>query len=249
MDALVKLLNKLGYQPILLPKTGVKPPDLYNKVRDHLVRRGHLSAYLPPNALPHPTKNRVADIDHKVTSDKKFEAAGNFLSAALRCIGIEKAPKLDLGFSKSKEFHFAFVGVTNEAIEPAAIDQILEHLKLDSLPRSLIDAGDVHICYEYLYANELLLQSSNGVKFENDLAARIGEYVDIGSRGTIEVKSSTTIAFKASDQRNAAFAYKCGRLTANEGKWSFYPEEVSLGTATRPYLPGRGVVLRVEDLE
>jgi hypothetical protein len=100
-DALVALLNGYGYQPIFLPRTGLKPPDLYTYIRrqGHLIRRGSLLRYLPDHPTLEPLNGKLANIEHKQTSGKDIGAAVSFLESALRCIGIENVPKLDLRFT------------------------------------------------------------------------------------------------------------------------------------------------------
>jgi hypothetical protein len=46
-DDLVRLLNKKGYQPVMLPRTNVRPPEMYTYADQRLIRRGPLTDYLP----------------------------------------------------------------------------------------------------------------------------------------------------------------------------------------------------------
>jgi hypothetical protein len=96
MDDLVRELNKLGYQPIFLPRTNIEPPELYNyspNVR-RLVRRGPLKDYLPDAAGLDVESGKLSDINYSYTSSKKGEAATSFLQNALTCIGISSIPKI-----------------------------------------------------------------------------------------------------------------------------------------------------------
>src|SRR5687767_4771808 len=112
-DALVELLNSLGYQPVFLPRTGLEPPELYNFIEDgrRLLRRGPLQAYLPPGLVLPVTHGDLADIEHTQTSGKRMKAAAGFLERALRCIGITDIPRLDLSFTDARSFTFSLTGV------------------------------------------------------------------------------------------------------------------------------------------
>lgn len=129
-DALVKLLNSLGYMPVFLPRTGLVPPELYNLVDGRLVRRGPLVKYLGSMHLRPNTPGKMTDIEHKETSGKNIKAAVSFLEGALRCIGITSAPKLDLSFAGGTAFIFSFSGVTYEATNPSDLDFVLKKLVL-----------------------------------------------------------------------------------------------------------------------
>ena len=98
-DALVKTLNGLGYQPIFLPRTGVKPPELYNADRGRLFRRRPLADKLPSTAKLQLTIGRLPSIEHAESSSKSLKAAGSFLNNALQCLAITEAPRIDLGFA------------------------------------------------------------------------------------------------------------------------------------------------------
>jgi len=251
-DALVKLLNKAGYLPVFLPRTGMTPPELYTMTEDHrLVRHGALSYFLPAAANLVPTEGASAGLEYNQTSSKQQHAALSFLQNALKCIGITGAPKLDVSFTGKTSLVFSFTGVTFRAVAPAALVGLIKDLNTDGLPPEYVDGGHLHIAYEYLYAKKLLMTREDQKEFDHDIGASIGSYVDVGAKGKVEVVSKTTISFEATDGDPAAFGYKAGGLRRDGGRWSFYPEEITAGlesvdgVPSRPYLPARGVVLEL----
>lgn len=259
-DALVRELNRLGYQPVFLPRTGTLPPELYNYVREQkrLVRRGALGEYLPQAKTVVPTDGQLANIAYKYTSEKKLEAAVSFLSQALKCIGIDAAPKIDLGFTGSKDFSFAFTDVTYKSVDPALLDQVIRTLAPNGIPRAYVEGGHLHVAYEYAYAKELMLSRGDKKSFAEDISGKVGAYLDVGVKGSVSVASQSTITFKGGPGANAAFAYKSARLVLENGQWVLYPEEVmrsALGPSgkraaakpPRPHLPQPAVVLAVVD--
>ena len=252
-DALVKLLNKAGYLPVFLPRTGMDPPEMYTMTEDHrLVRRGALEPFLPAVKDLVRKSGAVAQLEYEQTSSKEQKAALSFLQNALKCIGITGAPKLDVSFAGKTSLSFSFTGVTFRAVDPSQLDGLIKDLKTDGLPPEYVDDGHLHIAYEYLYAKKLMMSRTDQKEFEHDIGASIGSYVDVGVKGKVAVESKTTISFEATDGDPAAFGYKAGGLRRSNGRWSFYPEEITAGLEStgggdisRPYLPARGVVLEL----
>ena len=251
-DALVRELNRLGYQPVFLPRAGVKPPELYNYEQKNrrLVRRGALSEYLPAAKELIPTSDRLADIAYKYTSAKEVNAAVGFLANALRCIGIESVPKIDLGFAGSKNFSFAFTQISYLSVNPARLDQVLRGMSISGIPREYVEAGRLHIAYEYAYTHELIMSRADKKAFSQEISGAVGTYFDLGTKGSVSVINDSTISFR-SESSAAAFAYKAGRLEQEDGGWVLFPEEVSRSGYEDgngpPYLPQRGVVLSAQD--
>jgi hypothetical protein len=101
MDDLVRQLNKLGYQPVFLPRTNIEPPELYtySPQLGRLVRRGPLRDDAKEAAALEVSTGKLGDIAYKYTSSKKAKAAASFLENALKSIGIDSIPNLELGFA------------------------------------------------------------------------------------------------------------------------------------------------------
>lgn len=252
-DALVKMLNSYGYQPVFLPRTGVVPPELYNYANKRLVRRGGLAEFFQKPVAFTPTTGRLGDLQGKLKTNKHFEAAVGFLQQALQALGISGMPKIDLSFAGSKEFVFAFSDVTYQSVDPAVLDKVLQDLTIPlAIPDAYVQMGGLHIAYEYAYANALTMSRSDGKKFGGDISGNVGAYIDLGAKGSVEVQANSTVAFSSKGGEVAAFAYKAGQLHMNEKRWTFEPEVVMRavdGTVTRKtvFLPARTVALIAED--
>ena len=254
-DALVKLLNGIGYQPVMLPRTGLTPPEMYVYKNEKLIRRGPLLNYLPPGStIPELQRGSLESIQHHQTDKKSLGVAASFLGDALKCIGITSAPKLDLSFAKGRDITFSFDNVTYVALDPAKIDHMLSSLDTGAIPPEDIKAGYLHIAYDYAFAGSLSMRAAgDGAASFNAKAVQIGTYIDLGAQGKVEATDETTISFASKDGTAAAFAYKIGRLEKRGKKWFFFPEEESGESfladehEKEPYLLERGVVLRVEE--
>ncbi len=251
-DALVRTLYGMGYQPVFLPRSGVQPPELYHYLRDQrrLVRIGSLAGTLPAAAALVPSEGTLGDINTQYTSEKKLDAAVSFLESALKCIGIDAAPKIDLGFAGSRNFAFAFTGVTYRSIDPAQLYPLVDSLNTKGMPKEYIEDGRLHIAYEYAYATELLMSRGDRLAFHADIQGKVGSFLDLGGKGSVSLASTTTVSFKGDPGTRAASAYKAGQLVKERGHWVFYPEEVmrsGLVETRKPYVAQPAVVLSVLD--
>ena len=242
-DALVKTLNRLGYQAIFLPRTGLRPPEVYSFEERRLRRRGPLADFVT-HSEPLPSKrSALADIEHEETTGKKTTAATSFLESALKCIGIASVPKVDLSFARDASLVFSFAAITSEAVDPSKIAPVLAGLALHGIPDDVIWDGHVYIAYEYLYAKHLKMRRADKQAFGNDVTGAIGAYVDVGAHGSVNVESENTITFASARGEVAAFAFKVARLQKREGGWDMSLTETAravAGDADRPWIPIRG---------
>src|SRR5437879_5942567 len=114
-DKLVRWLNERGYQPVFMPVSTVRPPELYNFSPPHLRRLGSLNGYLPSGTqMPQNLTGRLADIQIVQTSKKSLNGAVRFLAGALAAIGITHGPAINLSFVGTGDFLFRLTDVTFE---------------------------------------------------------------------------------------------------------------------------------------
>ena len=251
-DALVRLLNSVGYQPVRLPRTNMQPPDVYTFDRRRLVRWGPLNDFLQDDVTLERSTGELPDIEHKHTSGKSLSSAVSFLEDALRCIGLDTVPKLDLSFGGSTQLAFSFSELTYVATEPSKLAPALERFSPRHIPEEFAVGGKIHLAYEYAFAKRILMQRADQRKFENVVSGDIGEYVKLGAEGKVEVVDETTVSFSSSSDRSAAFAYKSGRLMQRNSSWEFFPMESTMEEGKRKekaYIPMRGIVLAADESE
>jgi hypothetical protein len=135
--------------------------------------------------------------------------------------------------------------VRYRSVDPARLDGVIRTISTEGIPQEYVDAGNLHIAYEYAYAQELLMSRGDRKEFIHDISGKVGTYLDLGTKGSASIASSTTISFK-SKADPAAFAYKAGQLVKEAGGWEFFPEEFKTAGLTEQrqvYVPQRGVVL------
>jgi len=254
-DALVKVMNGVGYNPILLPRTGIEPPFIYTYENKELKPWGRLTTAVPAGSLPSQLNGGVQnDISFTQSSRMTLEAAGNFLEDALRCIGVNSAPKLDLNFARGSQITFSFSSVTWRGLDPAdvaiALNKGFDPVGLDE---SKVRLGMVHVAYDYAYADEIEMTLTQDVSDNIDLKAiKIDTFIDLGGKAEYKVKTSKTLTFKSKGDP-AAFACKVGQVKPARQGWTFNATEI-VGRnfapeegPPAPYLLSRGQVLVVAD--
>jgi hypothetical protein len=250
-DSLVKLLNRSGYQAILLPRTGLKPPDLYTYVKPTLRRRGPVSDYMDISDLV-VSSGRLGNLEGQQTGGKRLNAALDLLKSALEVLGIGSVPKIDLRFTGADSLVFAFSNVTYLSVDPTKIDRLLKTFKVPrAIGEDAIETGALHIAYEYVYSTTLQMRRGDNREFETDVSGDVGKFINADVGAKIEVSHNSVISFSTADLRPAAFAYRAGRLIRSGSRWTFEPEVVMRGVDTprevRPidFIPAEDHVLRV----
>lgn len=252
-DALVKLLNEDGYQPLIFPRTGLVAPWVYTYKDRKLVPQGPLSDFLPAGT-PEPPRNRgqLGDIEHHETDNKNVSAASSFLGDALKCIGITSAPKLDLSFVDGSDIAFSFEEVAYDGLDVSKVQRLMPQIDFSSYAKE--EQAYLYIAYEFAFAGKLTMRAASSVSTSFTAKAfQIGTYFDLGSQGQVKVENETKISFAGNNGIVAAFACKIGRLEKRGKRWFFFATEdggegfLADEGKPRPFLLERGVVLRVEE--
>lgn len=253
-DALVAVLNRAGYLPVFLPRSGLTPPDvmLYFRKERRLVRYGALADLVPEVKKISPTSSNVARIEGHNKTEKSFTSSLGFLQGALRAMGIESAPKLDLGFSGNSNLIFSFIGVSGKEIDLLKLNDVLETVKLDGLPEDSVAEGGAHLAYGYLYARQLEVRRSDGKNFDFGVNGKVDSFIDLAQKGKVTDERGVAILFEATGDDLPAFAYKAARLVPHEnGGFVALGERTRLSerreTTDEPYLPQRGVAFEVSN--
>jgi len=250
-DALVAALNRMGFQPIFMPYTGVRPPELYNFAKratgTKLVRRGPLGDYFPSPPDFKPTRSYMPDITHVRTTGKNLGASADFLARCLAVLGISSLPTIDLGFVGSSNLVFSLQGVHTLRVDPSVIDRAIEDLDPKAVPPEYVDQGFLHVAYEYAFAQSISMRREDRHEFASDITGDLGGLIDIGTNVDVSAEDRFSLLFKSKSASSApAFAFKAGRLRRG-AQWRFYPEEVRRGEdEVRPFVLRRGVVLDVD---
>jgi hypothetical protein len=255
-DRLVKWLSERGYQPVLLPETGMEPPDLY-VFQDHRLRYwDKLKNYLPGRVAP-PAINdsQLSDIQLVQTTQKNLAGTLSFIGNALRKLGIESGPNMDLSFAGTGELTFSLVGVTCKEVGLVEITKLVKNLKQNLLPEGYLEKGVIHIAYKYAYAQKLEMKRVDSGKFQGNITGvQVEQLMNIKTSGSVEVKNGDSLIFDSKGSTPAAFAYKAARLRVAGDGFDVLPEDMKhlsggdekVLSESKFYLPAPEFVLKVE---
>lgn len=252
-DQLVQFLNKHGYMPIF-GRADLLPPTLYTlektKRGPAMQLRGQLARYLSDEAPPRHRHHKTFDeIAATSSSAKGIGASVNFLQGVLACIGISAVPKLDLSFAGSRAFKFRLTDIDAIAVEPAAVEKILAHINLDTIPPDLLNDGKTFIAYEYLAASTVTMERGDGTAFTTDIEGHIGEFIQADARVNVNVVHKSKVTFRGQDGTRAAFAAKFARITLQDGKRYLVLDDAfasDTGMTRTPVVPQLNAALPVE---
>jgi hypothetical protein len=185
------------------------------------------------------------------TANMAVGAAGSFLERALRVIGVDGSPKLDLSFAAKHKLHFAFSDVTWSGVDPVDILAALDHADFGSLPQYQVEGDMLLVAYEYAYARRLVMSVAGDRSSGIDLqAVKLESFIELGVKARVEATSCTTLSFSAHPKKAPiAFAFKSGQVRQDRGRYTFdvTPFHFAPGAppAPQPYI--RGAVLTVEE--
>ena len=251
VDALIKTLNEIGYQAVVLPRTGLTPPDLYGYYKPYLRWYGPLKAHFNEDVTFSFRMSSHPNIEHVATTRKSYEAASQFLGKALTCLGIIAPPLPDLSFIGKRGIRFLLSRVTSKTVDPTQLFNILERFNQGGIPDEIVINKQLHIAYEYMYAESLLMSRADDIEIGIDISADLSDVINLGIEVGFKTSNKTTISFSRLDSPPVAFAYKAGLLDHVDGKWQFYPEQVirrraGAGEGKQPFIPVKGVYLELE---
>jgi hypothetical protein len=264
-DSLVARLNAWGFQPVLLPRSGLIPPELYSFSRKHgLIRKGPLSDYLELGTeMPTLVRATLPQIEEQYSSTKRSQAALRFLGRALGWLGIAGAPQFEGLLSGSGKFNFALSGISVLGIDPSAIDRLLSRIDHSSLPEDDLIHRRLHVAYEYAYAEKLLIKRGSGKKISETMNADVAAILKFRQDSAFKMESESILSYSPRQGEQIVFAYKAGRLERAGARLAFFPEEVRRGrfglsghseadgeeddnqSESRPFLPAEGHLLDV----
>ena len=255
-DSLVRYLNQRGYQPVLLPRTGARPPDLYAMTNSGLDFIGSLISFLPGRKrAPKCDEGALADIQEVETTAKSLEGSVSFLKNVFHTIGLSGAPKAAANAAKNAKFMFRFENVTYTRAGLVDLSRLVAALPIEGVPAAYRSSADLHVAYEYLYAAKLTMQRSGSASAGAGAATgTIDQMFSLQAKGRIKSDSLSTLSFKARDEGPAVFAYKALKLRRLADGWMLEAPPIDSAGFIRtdeaaagkpPYLPLPGRLAKV----
>src|SRR6266852_2800886 len=121
-DPLRTYLNNLGYNVILLPRTGIEPLDILGRDSGSIERLGKLEQMWTSSVAapqPGPPETSVG-ISGQKTAELNLDVGLKFLSTVLGAMGA-LVPQLNFAYRSAKKVEFSFSDVRVAKVDPLAL--------------------------------------------------------------------------------------------------------------------------------
>ena len=258
-DTVMAQLSSRGYQPVFLPmqSDGFVPPDVYVYVQEAraLERWGPLKDFEPKVETIVPKKSVGPKIGTEATRAMSGNVAARFFQGIMKMLGLGAGGAgVHLGFAGNARFRYEFDGITSCYVERSKLIPLIGKTSLGAWVDSQINAGNVHVALEYLYARSIRIKEANGKQFDAVAQAEIDNLARANLSGKVKREKNGYLTFSADGPDGAAFAYKAMRVFRFEGDLVIGGHAKALGRADEsdaetsfsdPYVPGAFLDVRV----
>jgi hypothetical protein len=235
-DPLRTYLNNLGYNVILLPRTGIEPMDVIGKDGGNLERLGPLyqvwSSSAPAPEIKPP--QAAVGINGQKTAELSLDVGLKFLSNVLGAMGAA-VPQLNFAYNKATRVQFSFNDVQIVGVDPFALGNHLAAGVLSSDNPFVVryfedDGSDAFIITEVLKSNNITAKAQTdedgGVGVDLPaIQAAVGASIKVKQTG------SQTTELTYTGEHMLTFGHKIFRIDFVNGKWAISGQRPSGGLA------------------
>jgi len=222
-DPFMVYMNNKGYNPIVLPKSGVSPPMVMILESDHYSDMRELTELLTSRKLS--TEGLVANyepaagFEKDLANNKSGKVSVTLFDRLLSGIGLSGDATIKAHANQGGQTKYQFQEVYVKNTFPGVIRERIGNLESDVFDDADLKEDRVYIAYQYVYAKKLII--GNG----NNMAAGFGGKGKVGGAADIEVSASGDSVridvAKYNGNEPLAFGFKAGRLTRRTGKYHF----------------------------
>ena len=251
-DTVMAQLSSRGYQPVFLPmqSDGFLPPDVYVYVPEAkaLERWGPLKDFEPKVDTIVPRTSVGPKIGTEATRAMSGNVAARFFQGIMKMLGLsEGGAGVRLGFAGSARFRYEFDGITSCYVERSKLIPLIGKTFFGAWVDSEINAGNVHVALEYLYARSIRIKEANGKAFDAAAQAELDKLAQTNLSGKVKREKNGYLTFSAEGPGGAAFAYKAMRVFRFDGDLvigghakalSHEGESDAETSFSEPYVPG-----------
>lgn len=253
-DRLFDFFSERGYQPILLARSGLLPPDLYCLADSRFERLGPLRKFVSPEAKfsvssPEP----AVDLEAVQTDNRKIDVEAKFFKKLLQLLGVAGSADVMADVSNSVDAEYLFKNVTVRSVAvPDIIDAIAKGLRTNYLDKTALSDGSYHVAYEYLYAEQVDIVAGAHAGTKVELDANVSAVAGVSGGFASSGKGSERDAYSGHPEP-AAVAFKAGPIVRHNGQWAL--RTISTHSAgfdpdgPVDYLFDRGNFLTIADIE
>jgi hypothetical protein len=224
-DPLRTYLNNLGYNVILLPRTGIDPLDVLGRDSGSIERLGKLeqmwsSSVAAPDPGPPQT---AAGINGQKTAALNLDVGLKFLSNVLGAMGAV-LPQLNFAYKSARKVEFSFTDVRVAKVDPLALGNHLAAGNLSSnnpFVRRYFEDEDT----DAFIITEVLKSQSITAKAQTD--TDVGVAVDVpaiqaavGAKIGVSQTTSQSTELTYTGPELLTFGHKVFKVEFNNGSWS-----------------------------
>jgi hypothetical protein len=224
-DKMTNYLDKLGYNVVRLPRTGINPLDLIIEQGKKFENLGSLkSVWSSSEPVPTPTvDNKAANISTRETSLLDLNIGLNALSSIFEGLGFS-IPSLGTAFTKARKLKLVFNNVRIEKIETFAIGDYLsaaDSAKLDQrniVVKYLLDEElPIYVISETLLSNSITVEAykDSSTKVDIDLGV-LNEAIKVDLKSKFEKSSESAITYEGGEKDYLVFGFKCFEIAYSE---------------------------------
>jgi hypothetical protein len=246
-ELLMNFFSTKGYQPILVARSNLRPPDIYLLDEDQYQRFGPLSDVLSEE-IQFKLSSGVAPALETVEV-KGRTGSFKFMQNLLERFGWLGTAKAAGNLNLSGDEIFRLRNVTLMTVAPVEIEAALNK-SLDSKKLGLerIKAASVHVVYEYLYSGGLDVTLGNQSNASIDLKADVFKSAEAEAAASARRDSVDTTAHHNKGEP-VAVAFKAAQLTRTGSAWRLNLKSrqgAGIAPPTDPYIFKPNVVLDFE---
>lgn len=251
-DPLRTYLNNLGYNVILLPRTGIEPLDILGRDKGSIERLGALTQMWSSTiAAPEPGLPQTAvGINGQKTASLNLDVGLKFLSNVLGAMGA-LMPQLNFAYKKATRVEFSFTDVRTIGVDPLVLGNYLSAGTLSSnnpFVRRYFDDDetDAFVITEVLKSNSITAkaQADETTGVAVDLPAI---QMAVGAKIAVSQTSSETTELTYTGDQLLTFGHKVFKIEFNDGAWSVRGQKPSSDVAY--FTPGITVADALSDEE
>ena len=224
-DPSVTYLNKLGYNVVKLPRTGIEPMDVIGRdqTMQWLGPIDSIWSSAVPKPQPGPPKPASA-VNGQRTDALDLSVGLSILGNTLAAFGVS-VPSLDLAYKSAHSVQFSYNNVTITEVAPFAAGSYLAKGELQSDNPAvknyfLSDQATAYLIVQVLKSNSLTVTAtdSHGTAVSVDLSAFQGVDAKVGIKPSNS--GNSTISFTGPDAITFGFAVQ---QIAREGdEWTLH---------------------------
>lgn len=236
-DPFLTYLKSFGYSVVRLPRTDIRPLQVFVREDSRLSRLGDLQTILRPGtavALPHIRENvAAASISGERTRDLSLGVGLTILGSVIGAMGGSRLG-LDVGYRSAKTVAFEFTDVLEDRVDLAEVDQYLTDADIaafSSHAAQLLEADSIYVTTSTIKSRTFLVEArqESGVPVTisvPDIQQMVGASITVSADDTTRSK----IAYQGAQP--LVFGFQAARLFYEQGRY----------TAFKPMPPGTGAL-------